>query len=288
MCRSVNSPSRIGISRSPASSRAAGRSSTTTRARATVAPGSSRSSARKDPMAFRWIPAGTSPSSKTGTREVVARQAMSAFRKASAGAATAWALTGASGFAASSSAIALAEAMRRLQIRIASIGRTARIARTWVRAWTPLPNTASSRLSGRARRSVATPQTAPVRIAVRLAPSSRARGVPVAGSVAKTAPWMAGSPRFELPGKTDTTFVVSSGRSPDSQAAGITSVAPPSLPVRNTARGGAWTWPCACAAKTLRIAWMATAIGKVRAMSAARRIVMRKLRPHRSRRRVSG
>jgi len=71
--------------RSPASSSADARWSTTTRARQTVADGISITSGRKEPMALTCAPGCRSPSSKTGAVDVVAVQTTSASFRASVG-----------------------------------------------------------------------------------------------------------------------------------------------------------------------------------------------------------
>lgn len=83
-CSSPMRPARNGRSRSPASSSAETRWSTTTRARRTVAAGTSARSGWKIPTALIWVPGRTSRSSKTGAFAVVAVQTMSASRTASA------------------------------------------------------------------------------------------------------------------------------------------------------------------------------------------------------------
>lgn len=87
------------------------------------------------------------------------------------------------------------------------MGRTAQTASNWVRAWGPAPKTATTAAPGRARRSVATPDAAPVRMAVSDAPSITARGLPVAASRTTMTAWIRGRPRSALLPKSVTIFV---------------------------------------------------------------------------------
>ena len=79
----------------------------------------------------------------------------------------------------------------------------------------PHPRMASSAAFGDAPIvSVATPETAAVRIAVIVAPSIRAASRPVSGSNRSTAPWCVSMPRAEFPGKTETAFIPSAAAWP--------------------------------------------------------------------------
>jgi hypothetical protein len=60
--------------------------------------------------------------------------------------------------------------------------RTAQTASNCVRAWGPEPKMAATAASGRARRSVAAPEAAPVRMAVSEVPSITASGAPFVAS----------------------------------------------------------------------------------------------------------
>ena len=144
--------------------------------------------------------------------------------------------------------MASAELWLGLKIRTSWIGRTHSTARTCVRAWTPLPNTASTVLSVLANWSVANPHAAAVLIAVSVAPSISACGTPVLASITSSVPWIDGRPRRALAGKTDTALTVRIPPLPSSSAAVMTSVAPSASPVGTTARGGDWTRPRAWAA----------------------------------------
>jgi len=72
-------------------------------------------------------------------------------------------------------------------MRISAIGRTAHTAATCVRACAPAPITARMDAPGTASNSVARPEAAPVRSAVRMRPSISASGSPVWASVTRTA-----------------------------------------------------------------------------------------------------
>ena len=78
------------------------------------------------------------------------------------------------------------------------MGRTERTASTWSKAIAPAPSMASVEAPPEASRLVASPHTAPVRIAVRVGPSTRPTGLP---SASKTTTSPVG-----LPGTVDTTL----------------------------------------------------------------------------------
>jgi len=65
---------------------------------------------------------------------------------------------------------------------------------------------AATAASDRASTSVAAPEAAPVRMAVRLPPSMSATGAPLVASTAMTTEWMSGRPRPVLLLKTETSF----------------------------------------------------------------------------------
>ena len=79
------SPDRKGMIRSPASASVAARESTMTRARRTVVASISCISGVKEPMPLTWVPGRRSRPSKTGVRDVVAAQTMSASASAARG-----------------------------------------------------------------------------------------------------------------------------------------------------------------------------------------------------------
>ena len=78
--------------------------------------------------------------------------------------------------AAARATSASARAAPRETTTTSSMGRTTHIASRWAVAWTPAPNSTNRDASGRARRLVATPLTAAVRIAVSSVPSITASG----------------------------------------------------------------------------------------------------------------
>ena len=110
--------------------------------------------------------------------------------------------------------------------RTSRIGRTAHTARTWSGACPPAPIIASTPASGEASRSVATPDAAPVRSAVSVAPSMSASGVPVSPSNQITTACTAGRPRPGFPPRTVTAF--RTVPIPCRSAASIASARPPS------------------------------------------------------------
>ena len=96
---------------------------------------------------------------------------------------------------------------------------TQHTASSCVLAWVPLPRIATWEESSLARRSVAAPLPAPVRLAVRTSPSIKAESAPVVASKTVTTAWIRGRLRFGLFPKTETILTASffcSGR-----AAGI-------------------------------------------------------------------
>src|SRR5918999_2820110 len=147
-------PASIARITSPASRRADARDSTTTVARAARASLVSRRSGSWEPIATTTAWSATSEPSKSGSRAVVQRPTMST----------------------------------------SSIGRTARIASTWVCACGPRPNTRSRRASGIARCRTARAETAAVRTLVRAIPSTIAMGASVSPSKTTQTPWIRGSP----------------------------------------------------------------------------------------------
>ncbi len=208
----LTAPSPMAISRSPASARADSRRSTKRRAATMVAVSISRLVGIDDPTALMCTPSFSQRCSKIGSGLAVTVAMMSADRTAASGLAAASIGTWKRG--RSSEDRAAACSALRLQIRTLRSGRTAAIASRWVRACTPAPRMASSPASGRASRSVATPDTAAVRIAVMAAPSMRALRRPVSASKSSTAPWWVSMPRLALPGKTDTAFMPSAPSCP--------------------------------------------------------------------------
>ncbi len=80
--------------------------------------------------------------------------------------------------------------------------RTAHTPSSCRRPWAPPPITATTAESARARASVATPDAAPVRTAVRTSPSITASALPVVASKTTTRAWVVGSPRLGLSGTT--------------------------------------------------------------------------------------
>lgn len=81
-------------------------------------------------------------------------------------------------------------------------GRTAAIARTCARPWTPQPTTARREASRGARWSAATALAADVRSVVTASPSMIATGRPSTGSWTVTSAATVGRPRAALPGLT--------------------------------------------------------------------------------------
>ena len=79
-------------------------------------------------------------------------------------------------------------------------GRAVQAAQTWVNACAPAPIQRSVLASGRASNSVAFPETAPVRSAVRKVPSRIASGWPVSASSSATIARIVGRPRAAFVG----------------------------------------------------------------------------------------
>ena len=86
------------------------------------------------------------------------------------------------------------------------MGRTAITPSICVSACAPVPKSASTSASFADSKSVASPEAAPVRRAVRYSASSNARGVPFVPSITITLPWMMGRFLSALLLKTETIF----------------------------------------------------------------------------------
>ena len=194
--------------RSPASAQTASLESTTSLARATVSGGNSCICGVKAPMALTCAPGARSPSANTGRVDVVAVQTTSASRTAAA--ALSATSTGTPSSAESSSRKRWAASARVSKTRTSSTGRTAQTAASWVRPWPPVPSTATRDASERERSSVAAPEAAPVRRAVKYVPSRIAVGRPVSASTSVIMAWIVGKPASRLPEKTETIFMPSS------------------------------------------------------------------------------
>ena len=155
-------------------------------------------------------PGFRSDPSKTGVAEVVAVQITSASATASEAFSASVMVAGAQGLATVSSAKARDRSASRLKIETDSIARTVQTASSCVRACTPDPSIATRLATDLARRSVAAPEPAPVRMAVRVPPSMSAIGIPVSGSSTSTSAWMVGSFWRTFFGNTETTLSANS------------------------------------------------------------------------------
>ncbi len=157
-------------SRSPASIEAAPRSSTTRNADRTTEGGTSAMSEVNAPTALMWM----SPESASGEKSGVVEGVTVVMIWAPSIAASGESATEPCTRRARDSAF-----VRSLfQIRISEIGRTAFTARTWSKPIAPAPRRANLCAPSGARILVARPDAAPVRIAVRVGPSTEPMGTP--------------------------------------------------------------------------------------------------------------
>ncbi len=206
-------PAAMACTISPASVCAAVCESTKTRLRRTVSGSNSHILAVNEPTELMCTPGRSHSPAKSGCSLLVAVQITSAASTA--------ARTLRSGaismpsFAPISRANSASCAPVRVTSRQRRIGRTAHTASSWPRACGPAPKSVTTAASSRAKYFVATPLTAPVRMAVTCSASINANGWPVGGSYSRSSPWMAGKPkRAGFSPYTATTFTAAAPGSP--------------------------------------------------------------------------
>ncbi len=135
------------------------------------------------------------------------------------------------------------------------------------RAWTPAPISSRSPAGSGASSRAASSETAAVRCAVTVGPSSSRRRTPVAASITTTSPWMAGSPRVALCGCTVIILVMAISV----LDAGISSRLPgPGTGI--TSRAGAWARPARASRSTCAMASARAAYGRRAAVAVASRV----------------
>ena len=156
------------------------------------------------PTALTCAPGSSHAFCNTGSAELVAVTTIPA--PATASAAEAQAVTGTAVRSRMSSANRRALSGSRPVTRTRSSGRTAAIASRCDRACTPVPMMASSAASARASSSVATADTAAVRISVTADALSSASGSPVCALDSSTTPWCESRPLAGLPPKMQIAF----------------------------------------------------------------------------------
>lgn len=157
-------------------------------------------------MPLIWVPGRTSLPSNTGVRVVVAAQTTSATANASRERCGDDDLVRYRGHARTSRSRNASAPIKAMDVKRARSGRTVQTASSCRRAWTPLPKMATTLASGRASTSVAAPEAAPVRMAVRAAAlderqrhaATRIHGHDDGVDERRTAPGVAAEDRDEL------------------------------------------------------------------------------------------
>ena len=148
----------------------------------------------------------------------------------------------------------------RLKTRTRRTGRTASMACRWVWACVPAPMMARSEALGRASRSVATPLTAAVRMAVIEVASTMARSRPRSVSKTSTTPWWVSYSLPKLAGKAAITLTPTDSRPPRYEGIRPSTRSPPGS--ASMLRSGSKTSPPASMTSVRRITSMASLMGK--------------------------
>ena len=162
---------------------------------------------------------------------------------------------------ASRSANSVALSAGTLYTRTRRTGRTARIACRCVCACVPAPMIARSPASGLASRSVTSPLTAAVRMAVIDVASTMARSRPRSVSKNRTTPWWVSYSLPKLAGNAAITLTPTASRPPRYDGMSPMTASPCGSP--SIVRSGMTTSPPASMVRALRMVGMASSIGKI-------------------------